>query len=48
MAYLQIVSSIPWGKVKDWRKFAEQPPGTGPFKVGRFVPRERLPASSCA
>jgi ABC-type transport system substrate-binding protein len=37
-----IVSPAQWTKVKDWRKFAEQPSGTGPFKVTRFVPRERL------
>jgi peptide/nickel transport system substrate-binding protein len=40
--YMLIVSPTQWGKVKDWRKFAEQPSGTGPFKVVRFVPRERL------
>ena len=42
VVYLQIVSPTQWGKVKDWRKFAEQPSGTGPFKVVRLVPRERL------
>ena len=32
-----------WAKVgKDWRKYAESPSGTGPFRVTRFVPRERL------
>ncbi len=40
--YLLIVSPAQWAKVKDWRKFAEQPSGTGPFKVTRLVPRERL------
>jgi ABC-type transport system substrate-binding protein len=40
--YLLIVSPAQWAKVKDWRKFAEQPSGAGPFKVTRLVPRERL------
>ena len=42
IVYMVIVSPAQWNKVKDWRKFAEQPSGTGPFKVTRFVPRERL------
>jgi peptide/nickel transport system substrate-binding protein len=42
IVYMLIVSPAQWQKVKDWRKFAEQPSGTGPFKVTRFVPRERL------
>ena len=42
IVYMLIVSPTQWQKVKDWRKFAEQPSGTGPFKVTRFVPRERL------
>ena len=42
IVYMVIVSPTQWNKVKDWRKFAEQPSGTGPFKVTRFVPRERL------
>src|SRR6185436_16915158 len=42
IVYMVIVSPTQWDKVKDWRKFAEQPSGTGPFKVARFVPRERL------
>src|SRR2546427_529785 len=37
-----IVSPAQWNKVKDWRTFAEQPSGTGPFRVTKFVPRERL------
>ena len=42
LCYMLIVSPAQWQKVKDWRKFAEQPSGTGPFKVTKFVPRERL------
>ena len=42
LCYMLIVSPAQWQKFKDWRKFAEQPSGTGPFKVTRFVPRERL------
>ena len=42
IVYMVIVSPAQWDKVKDWRKFAEQPSGTGPFRVTRFVPRERL------
>jgi ABC-type transport system substrate-binding protein len=42
VVYLVIVSPAQWQKVKDWRKFAEQPSGTGPFRVTRLVPRERL------
>ena len=42
ICYMVIVSPTQWQKFKDWRKFAEQPSGTGPFKVTRFVPRERL------
>jgi ABC-type transport system substrate-binding protein len=35
-----------WEEVgKDWSKFALQPSGTGPFKVDRVVPRERLELS---
>ena len=42
VCYMLIVSPTQWQKFKDWRKFAEQPSGTGPFRVTRFVPRERL------
>ena len=42
ICYMLIVSPAQWQKVKDWRKFAEQPSGTGPFRVTKFVPRERL------
>ncbi len=36
------VSQGEWEKFKDWRKFAENASGTGPFRLTRFVPRERL------
>ena len=43
LLYVMIVSPANWTKVgKDWRKYAESPSGTGPFRVTRFVPRERL------
>jgi ABC-type transport system substrate-binding protein len=42
VVYMVIVSPAQWQKVRDWRKFAEQPSGTGPFRVTRLVPRERL------
>ena len=43
VVYMLIVSPTQWEKVgKDWRRFAEQPSGTGPFRVTKFVPRERL------
>ncbi len=42
LCYMLIVSPAQWQKFKDWRKFAEQPSGTGPFRVTKFVPRERL------
>jgi peptide/nickel transport system substrate-binding protein len=42
VCYLMIVSPVQWQKVKDWRKFAEQPSGTGPFRLTKLVPRERL------
>ncbi len=32
-----------WEEVgRDWNKFAAQPSGTGPWKVDKFVPRERV------
>jgi ABC-type transport system substrate-binding protein len=35
-------SPAQWEKLgKDWEKFAYQPSGTGPWKLTRFVPRER-------
>src|SRR5258708_5527849 len=43
VVYMMIVSRVQWEKAgKDWRQFAEHPSGTGPFRMTRFVPRERL------
>jgi ABC-type transport system substrate-binding protein len=43
LVYFVMVSPTNWEKVgKDWRKYAERPSGTGPFRVTRLVPRERL------
>ena len=43
LLYLMMVSPANWTKVgKDWRKYAESPSGTGPYRVTKFVPRERL------
>jgi ABC-type transport system substrate-binding protein len=42
VCYMLIVSPTQWQKVRDWRKFAEQPSGTGPFRLTKLVPRERL------
>src|SRR5262252_7264589 len=42
LCYMLIVSPTQWQKIKNWRKFAEQPSGTGPLRVTKFVPRERL------
>ncbi len=37
-----VSSPAQWEKVgKDWNKFASEPSGTGPFRLTRFVPRER-------
>ncbi len=43
VCYMLIVSPAQWQKFKDWRKFAEQPSGTGPFRVTKFVPRIEVP-----
>ena len=46
MSYIFYSSPTQWEKLgKDWVKFAVQPVGTGPFKVDRMVPRERLELS---
>jgi len=38
-----VSSPTQWEKVgKDWNKFASEPSGTGPFKLARLVPRERV------
>lgn len=42
VVYVLYSSPAQWEKVgRDWRAFAEKPSGTGPFKITRFVPRER-------
>jgi ABC-type transport system substrate-binding protein len=42
LVYVLYSSPAQWDKVgKDWRAFAANPSGTGPFKMARFVPRER-------
>ena len=46
MSYIFYSSPANWEKQgKDWVKVALQPSGTGPFKVDRIVPRERLELS---
>jgi peptide/nickel transport system substrate-binding protein len=46
MSYVLYSSPANWEKQgKDWNKVALQPSGTGPFKVDRAVPRERLELS---
>jgi peptide/nickel transport system substrate-binding protein len=42
VVYVLYSSPAQWEKVgRDWRAFAEKPSGTGPFKMTRYVPRER-------
>jgi peptide/nickel transport system substrate-binding protein len=42
LIYVLYSSPAQWDKVgKDWRAFAANPSGTGPFKLTRLVPRER-------
>jgi peptide/nickel transport system substrate-binding protein len=46
MSYIFYSSPAQWDKLgRDWIKVALQPSGTGPFKVDRVVPRERLELS---
>ena len=46
MSYIFYSSPTNWEKQgKDWVKVALQPSGTGPFKVDRVVPRERMELS---
>ena len=46
MSYIFFQSPANWEKQgKDWVKVGLQPAGTGPFKVDRVVPRERLELS---
>jgi len=43
LLWFLISSPTQWEKVgKDWNKFASDPSGTGPFKLARLVPRERV------
>ncbi len=43
MSYIFYTSPASWEKAgKDWSKVALAPAGTGPFKVERVVPRERM------
>jgi peptide/nickel transport system substrate-binding protein len=43
MLWFLISSPAQWEKLgKDWNKFASDPSGTGPFKLARLVPRERV------
>ena len=42
LVYVLYSSPAQWEKVgRDWHAFAANPSGTGPFKMARFVPRER-------
>jgi ABC-type transport system substrate-binding protein len=42
LVYVLYSSPAQWEKVgRDWRAFAANPSGTGPFKMTAFVPRER-------
>ncbi len=46
MSYVFYSSPANWEKQgKDWNKVALNPSGTGPFKVDRVVPRERMELS---
>jgi peptide/nickel transport system substrate-binding protein len=46
MSYIFFSSPTQWEKLgKDWVKYGQQPVGTGPFKVDRVVPRERMELS---
>jgi peptide/nickel transport system substrate-binding protein len=43
MLWFVVSSPAQWEKVgKDWNKFASEPSGTGPFKMARLIPRERV------
>jgi peptide/nickel transport system substrate-binding protein len=42
LPYFLISSPTQWEKLgKDWNKFASEPSGTGPFRLEKYVPRER-------
>src|ERR1700716_266789 len=43
MLWFLVCSPTNWEKQgKDWNKVASEPSGTGPFKLARLVPRERV------
>lgn len=43
VVYILMASPKQWDTVgKDWAKFHEQPSGTGPFKVDKYVQRQRV------
>jgi peptide/nickel transport system substrate-binding protein len=43
LLWFLVSSPAQWEKVgRDWNKFASEPAGTGPFKMARLVPRERV------
>jgi len=43
VVYILMASPAQWEKVdKDWSKFHSTPSGTGPFKVDKYVPRQRV------
>ncbi len=47
VVYIFYVSPTQWEKVgRDWRAFANNPAGTGPFKLTKLVPRERAELES--
>lgn len=42
ICYIMMASPAQWEKTgKDWKKFAFEPSGTGPWKLTKLVPRER-------
>ena len=46
LLWFLVSSPAQWERLgKDWNKVALQPSGTGPFKVERVVPRERMELS---
>lgn len=43
VVYILMASPAQWEKLdKDWAKFHENPSGTGPFKVDKYVQRQRV------
>jgi peptide/nickel transport system substrate-binding protein len=43
IVYILMASPAQWEKVdKDWAKFHATPSGTGPFKVDKYIPRQRV------